>query len=244
MILSAKTEKGPVRESNQDSFECGMLENGIIWAVVCDGMGGASGGNVASSICVKKVSEAIKNNCLKNTKHKAIKNLLESAINAANAMIFDESLKDQSLKGMGTTIVAVVISGSMAVVAHVGDSRAYLVNNSITRLTKDHSLVQLMVDTGKITEDEAITHPERNIITRAVGIQNFVDVDIDVFDISDNDNILLCTDGLTTVVDEESIVNVIKTNKTSSAEKLVELSIERGSRDNITAVVIDGVQGE
>ena len=244
MILSAKTDIGSVRESNQDSFDCGVLENGITWAVVCDGMGGASGGNVASSICVKKVSEAIKKNCARKPNHKAIKNLLESAISAANAMVFDESLKDDALKGMGTTIVAVVICGDIGVVAHVGDSRAYLINDGIARLTKDHSLVQLMIDTGKITEEEAKTHPERNIITRAVGIQNFVDADINVFDVSENDKILLCTDGLTTVIEDEYIAEIIKSNSDSSAEMLVESSIKSGSRDNITAVVIDGVQGE
>lgn len=244
MILSAKTDMGPVRDSNQDSYACGTFENGATWAVVCDGMGGVSGGQVASELCVEKVSAAIKRGFRKNITIKGIKNLLESAISAANSVVFDESLKNAELKGMGTTVVAVVVNNGVAVIAHVGDSRAYCINDRITPLTKDHSLVQLMIDTGKITPEEAKTHPDRNIITRAVGIQNFVDAEIDIADVSESDKILICTDGLCGIVEDEDILQIIKQYGDSSAEKLVEASVECGSRDNITAVLIDGNQGE
>ncbi len=244
MILSSKTDIGPVRDSNQDSFDCGTFENGATWAVVCDGMGGVSGGQIASEICVEKVSAAIKRGYRKNINVKGLKNLLESAISVANSAVFEESSKKAELKGMGTTVVAVVVYKGVAVIAHVGDSRAYCINENITPLTKDHSLVQLMIDTGKITKEEAKTHPDRNIITRAVGIQNFVDAEIDIADVSDDDKILICTDGLCGVVEDEDILDIIKQYGDSSAEKLVEASIKCGSRDNITAVVIDGNQGE
>ena len=244
MILSAKTDKGPVRDSNQDSYDCGSFENGATWAVVCDGMGGVSGGQIASELCVEKVSSAIKRGFRKNITVKGIKNLLESAISAANSVIFDESLKNTELKGMGTTVVAVIINNGVAVIAHVGDSRAYCINDRITPLTKDHSLVQLMIDTGKITAEEAKTHPDKNIITRAVGIQNFVDTEIDIADVAESDKILICTDGLCGIVEDEDILEIVKKYGDSSAEKLVEASVECGSRDNITAVLIDGFQGE
>ena len=244
MILSTKTDIGPVRDSNQDYFDCGTFENGATWTVVCDGMGGVSGGQVASEICVERVSSAIKRGYRENINIKGLRNLLESAISAANSAVFEESLKKAELKGMGTTVVAVVIHNSVAVIAHVGDSRAYLINENIMPLTRDHSLVQLMIDTGKITKEEAKTHPDRNIITRAVGIQSFVDAEIDIADVSENDKILICTDGLCGVMEDDEILEIVKQYGDSSAEKPVEASIECGSRDNITAVVIDGYQGE
>ena len=175
MIISAKTDVGAFRENNQDAFLTGTFVNGDAWAIVCDGMGGVSGGQIASALCVEKAASVIKKGYRNRMSVKSVKNLLESAISAANAVVFEESLKDNSLKGMGTTIVAAVIIGSIAVIAYVGDSRAYIVNDTITQITKDHSLVQLMIDTGKITPEEARNHPDKNIITRAVGVENFVE---------------------------------------------------------------------
>jgi protein phosphatase len=142
-------------------------------------------------------------------------------------------------------VVAAVIVGSIAVIAYVGDSRAYIVNDTITQITKDHSLVQLMIDTGKITHEEAKNHPDKNIITRAVGVENFVDADIEIIDISPSDKLLLCTDGLSGAVENSDIQSIINEYREVSAEKLIEKALENGSRDNITAVVVDSViEGE
>ncbi len=238
MKIFGKTDKGPYRESNQDAFLTGTFETGDSWAVVCDGMGGVSGGQVASKICVEKTSEAIKRGYRDNITVSAARNLLNSAICAANAAIFDDALKNRELNGMGTTVVAVMVIKGVAVIAHVGDSRAYLLGDDISCVTKDHSLVQVMVDTGKITEDEAKTHPDRNIITRAVGILSFVDVDFDIIDVDDDKSLLLCTDGLNGCVEDGEIFEVIKEYGDSSAEKLVEKAIESGGRDNITTVLL------
>ncbi len=245
MIISAKTDVGAFRDNNQDAFLTGTFVNGDSWAIVCDGMGGVSGGQIASKLCVEKAAAVIKKGFRNRMSVKSVKNLLESAISAANAVVFEESLKDRELQGMGTTIVAAVIVGSIAVIAYVGDSRAYIVNDTVTRITTDHSLVQLMIDSGRITPEEAKTHPDRNIITRAVGIENFVDADIEIVDISPDDKLLLCTDGLSGVVEDSDILEIIREYHEVSAEKLIEKAIENGSRDNITAVIVDSViEGE
>ena len=245
MKLFGKTDIGLVRETNQDAFSFGSFDDGNCWAVVCDGMGGVSGGQVASEICVEKVSEAIKRSYRKGITLSSAKNLLTTAINAANSAVFKEAQENIELKGMGTTVVAVLVLGSIAVVAHVGDSRAYLINDEINQITKDHSFVQLLIDTGKITEEEAKVHPDRNVITRAVGIEHVVDVEIDIVDINDNDKLLICTDGLNGYVPDADILKIIKEYGDSSTEKLVETANNAGGRDNVTVVMlVEDVQGE
>ena len=245
MNVFGKTDIGLVRESNQDAFLAGTFDDGNCWAVVCDGMGGVSGGQVASKICVERVSEAIKRSYRSKMTLSSAKNLLTSSITAANSAVFKEAQESPEYKGMGTTVVAVIVLGNLAVVAHVGDSRAYLVNDEIKAVTKDHSFVQLLIDTGKITELEAAFHPDRNIITRAVGIEHVVDVEIDIVDINEGDKLLICTDGLNGYVSDAYILKIIKEYGDSSTEKLVETANNSGGRDNVTVVIIsDGVQGE
>ena len=245
MKILAQTDIGAFRESNQDDYRAGVFETGDAWAVVCDGMGGVSGGQVASKICVERVSEAIKRGYRENMTVKTAQNLLNSAICAANAAVFSEGQKNREFSGMGTTVVAVMVVKGFAVIAHVGDSRAYIYDDNIGLITKDHSLVQYLMDTGKITEEEAKVHPDRNIITRAVGILSFVDVDFDLIELDDNKNILICTDGLCGSLSDNEMLNIIKEYGDSSTEKLVEMAINAGSRDNITVVLmVADSQGE
>ncbi len=239
MKISSITECGPHRKENEDAVNYGFFDTGDCYAVVCDGMGGVSGGKLASSICVQKTSEAIERGYRKRLTIKGAKNLLESAIWASNSAIEKKSTEDYGYRGMGTTIVAAAVIGNVAVIAHVGDSRAYLISQSgISQVTKDHSLVQTMIDCGKITQEEALTHPERNIITRAVGISNFVDVEFDIIDLNNTDSVLLCTDGLSGSLRENEIYEIIKTD--SSIDKLVQKAIDNGSTDNVTALLIQG----
>ncbi len=246
MKITALTDIGAYRDSNQDLYDFGTFETGDCWAVVCDGMGGVSGGQVASQLCVEHVASAIKKHYRRSLSVKAAKNLLQSAISAANSIIYDKAQADITLKGMGTTIVAVIVIKNIAVIAHVGDSRAYLMNSSvIEQITKDHSLVQVMIDNGKITTEEAQTHPDKNIITRAVGVVNFVDVDFDVIDIDSGEKLLLCTDGLSGCVTEKEMIDTVNNYNDSSTEKLVKMAIENGSKDNITVLLMDAeCQGE
>ncbi len=240
MKISALTDIGLGRDSNQDALKFNTFDTGDCYAIVCDGMGGVSGGQIASAICIERVANAVESSYRKNMSAKSAKNLLQSAITAANASIHDKSQNEQGLRGMGTTIVAVLVIGKIAVIAHVGDSRAYYIDENISQVTKDHSLVQLMIDNKKITPEEAKTHPDRNIITRAVGVVNFVDVEFDIIDFNKGDKILLCSDGLSGSLENEEILNIIKKHTNSSVEELVKKAIENGSGDNITAVLIQG----
>ena len=245
MKIFGKTDIGLVRESNQDAFSFGSFDDGNCWTVVCDGMGGVSGGQVASAICVEMVSEAIKRGYRNKMTVSSAKNLLTTAINAANSAVFKKSQEDFEVRGMGTTVVAVIVLGNLAVVAHVGDSRAYLLNDEIKPITKDHSFVQLLIDTGKITEEEAKVHPDRNVITRAVGIEHVVDVETDIVDINNNDKLLICTDGLNGYVSDADILKTVNEYGDSSTEKLVETANNAGGRDNVTVVMlVEDVQGE
>lgn len=240
MKIFGKTDIGLVRETNQDAYDFGYFDDGNCWIVVCDGMGGVSGGQVASTICVEKVSEGLERGYRDKMSLSSAKNLLTSAINAANSAVFKEAQDNIVYKGMGTTVVAVLVLGDIAVIAHVGDSRAYILNDEINAITKDHSFVRLLIDTGKITEEEAKIHPDRNVITRAVGIEHVVDVEIDIADLNENDKLLICTDGLNGYVEDEVILKTVKEYGDSSAEKLVETANNAGGRDNVTVVIVQG----
>ena len=240
MKIYGKTDIGLIRENNQDAYDFGCFDNGDCWAIVCDGMGGVSGGQVASAICVEKVSEALKRGYRNKMSVSSAKNLLTTAINAANSAVFKQSQENLEFKGMGTTVVAVLVLGNLCVIAHVGDSRAYILNDQIKQITKDHSFVQLLIDTGKINEEEAKVHPDRNIITRAVGIEHVVDVEIDIVDFNNNDKLLICTDGLNGYVPDADILNVVNEYGDSSTEKLVETANNAGGRDNVTVVIVQG----
>ncbi len=240
MKVSAKTDIGIKRTSNQDSFAYGNLSDSVAWAVVCDGMGGAAGGNVASSTAVKIISERITNLYRENMSFNSIKNMLSSAIAAANISVYDQSLADNSLFGMGTTVVVTLISGNLAYFAHAGDSRAYIIHeNNIQQITKDHSIVQTMIDSGEITQEEANIDPRKNIITRALGISGELRVDFCEEYIDKGDAVILCTDGLTNFVTDENIKNIYYEYEFDNfATKLVETANKNGGGDNITIVAI------
>lgn len=240
MKISAATDVGMVRSSNQDAYAIGELPGGA-WSVVCDGMGGHAGGNIASKIAVDKISGCIKSNFRKGMSISSIKNILESAIISANADIFDRAQKETSLQGMGTTAVVAVCIDEKAVIAHVGDSRCYYVSdNIITQVTKDHSLVQEMVDAGLISPQEAEHHPHKNIITRALG-GNYDDVEVDFEDItiSSGDMLLLCSDGLTNHVPDDILLsNLSGDDFHNFADRLIKIANSNGGSDNITAVIM------
>ncbi len=241
MRISAKTDIGMVRTSNQDSYSAGELSGGVAWAVVCDGMGGAAGGNVASATSVRIISHTISECYREGMKPSSVYNMLESGISGANATLYDMAKKDESLAGMGTTCVAAIVAHSKVYVAHVGDSRAYRISEKgeIVQLTRDHSMVQDLVENGRITPDEAKTFPGKNIITRAIGVDPRVAVDFVEDEFEEGDTLLICTDGLTNFVSDEEILHSIKeTGCFEYAEKLVDLANKHGGGDNITVVSI------
>lgn len=234
------SDVGMRRKNNEDSFRFGSLEDGVAWAVVCDGMGGASGGQVASSLATDMVSLKIEKCYNRLMTEKSIENLLLSAITAANLIVFDKSEEDKSLSGMGTTIVACIIKEDYALIAHVGDSRAYLIHNGeISQITKDHSLVQEMFDSGQITGEELKNHPNRNIITRALGVGEKIEIDFNHISLETGDAIILCTDGLSGCVSDEKILEIYQNSvfENVSYDLISEANIV-GGPDNITAVVM------
>lgn len=242
MDIFALSDKGRVRFENEDSFEVGALEDGSVWAVVCDGMGGASGGAVASKMCTKTVSDHIKKGYREKISSSSLKNLLCSAVIFSNAEVFDASQLREELYGMGTTVVAAVITREIAVIAHAGDSRAYLLRDgTLTQLTKDHSMVRYLVDIGQISEDEAQKHPDKNIITRAVGAEKNINVDIDMVDLLEGDIIVICTDGLTNFVSDSKITETADSCESLSelVGKLIDAANSGGGRDNITVAVAE-----
>ncbi len=252
MYISGKTDIGLHRANNQDSFAVGELPSGGAWAVVCDGMGGHAGGHIASKLAVDCISERIRTGFYESISVSSIKNMLESAIVFANSEIFEKAEKYRELRGMGTTVVAAVYYADVAVIASVGDSRCYSIDGrEIKQITKDHSFVQQLVDSGDITPEMAIKHPMKNIITRALGIED--DVQVDFFDLSYNPDtsdgndkkfLLLCTDGLSNCVSDEEMIACLYDKNTSESvtdeqvEKLVALANQNGGSDNITAVIV------
>lgn len=238
--IVAKTDIGLKRKDNQDSYAAGELPGSVAWAVVCDGMGGAAGGSVASSTAVKLISERLCEAYRTGMSTNSVKNLMTSAITAANVSVYDESRENPELSGMGTTVVAVLVIDGTVCVAHAGDSRAYLLSGGVLRqLTKDHSFVQEMVDKGRLTEEEAREDPRKNLITRALGISDTLRIDFCEEQMSQDDILLICTDGLTNFVESDEICSLTSDGKFYEyAERLVNRANENGGGDNITVVTI------
>lgn len=238
MQIHSKTDIGLKRHSNQDSVLTGSLDKDILFAIVCDGMGGAKAGNVASRIACEVISEYITRSYRAGMDSFDYEKMINNAIMSANLEIFDAASKDQELSGMGTTLVMAIIFKDRLIIAHVGDSRAYLANSELVQLTRDHSVVQTLVESGKITPNEAKVHPRKNIITRALGVEENVSADIGEFPFRENEVLLLCTDGLSGYAEADDIFKVLRSNTESPQEELINLANNGGGGDNITVVTV------
>ena len=230
------TDRGLVRRQNQDCYDSCTLTDGV-FAVVCDGMGGARGGNVASQMAVECVITAVE----RATQGEPCA-VMNQALAEANEAVLQRSLSDPECTGMGTTLVAAWLKTDRhGFVLNVGDSRAYHISpTGITQITRDHSLVADLVAQGKITPEEAKTHPNKNIITRALGTERHTDGDLFEVDLGAEDYILLCSDGLSNVVSEQEILyEVIYGGEDATCcSRLLEIAMHRGAPDNVTAVLI------
>ncbi len=240
MRIVAKTDKGLVRKTNQDAYTAGELPGEVAWAVVCDGMGGAAGGDVASSLAVKVISEKINAAYHEKMKESSIKNMLDSALAAANIEVYDLADEHTQLRGMGTTVVCAVVRENTAFIAHAGDSRAYIyANGDLKQVTHDHSMVQNLVDKGKITKEEAENHPNKNIITRALGVEKYIEIEYDEIELGDGGVLILCTDGMSNFVSVEEMKKELSDGKYYAfADRLVKKANQNGGKDNITVVAI------
>ena len=239
MQIFSKTDRGRVRTDNQDAYFAGKITDDSVFAVVCDGMGGANAGNVASELAVRHISEYVIRSYRDGMDMTDTVKTLKNAIVNANISLYDKAVNNAELAGMGTTAVAAFVKDGTAVIAHVGDSRIYLVNGEIKQLTRDHSVVQSLIESGKITPEDAKVHPRKNVITRALGAEENVAVDSDCLNLSNGDTLLLCSDGLTNFLDDKDILTVFQNNDISAvAERLVEEANKNGGGDNITVVTV------
>jgi len=238
--IVAKTDKGRVRDSNQDAYAVGEFPDEVAWAVVCDGMGGAAGGNIASALAVKVISDKINASYRENMRDSSIKNMLDSALVAANIEVYDMSDAKPELKGMGTTVVCAIVRDGYAFIAHAGDSRAYIFDGkALTQVTTDHSVVQKLLDKGAITKEEALNHPDKNLITRAIGVDKNIDIDFDEVELRDNEFLILCTDGLTNYVTDDELIDEVSDGRYYAfADRLVKKANNNGGGDNVTVVAI------
>ena len=231
------THRGAVRQQNQDAFDAQRLEDGRIIALVCDGMGGARAGNVASSMAV----DLFMRRFFEQKDEPNDQERMQISAALANQEVFQRAANDPDCAGMGTTLVAALAGPGEAVILNEGDSRAYHVNQEgIVLITRDHSLVEDMVERGELTREEARNHPHKNLITRALGAEPVLLADCFRQAMAPGDCLLLCSDGLSNVVTEqEMLYEVIHGGEAATCcQRLLDIALHRGAPDNVTAVLI------
>ena len=240
MEIFSKSDVGLVRHENQDSSAFSVISSDCVWAVVCDGMGGANGGKVASSLAVEHITESLNKHYRSEMSGEEIADMMIAAVEEANLLIYKTAMEDCELAGMGTTCDLVLVRESAVHVVHVGDSRTYSIRGGkILQLTEDHSVVQEMVRRGELTPDEAQNHPNKNFITRAIGVNHEVHIDYIEAEFAYGDVLLICSDGLSNNVSKADMVKTVHENRgVMLIDTLVEIAKRNGGSDNITVTVI------
>ncbi len=249
MLFYGKTDIGQRRAANQDNFMIHRYSEDVLFAVVCDGMGGASGGNIASSVAAAAFGSVLDRREQENASFfgmtdEEILDLLSEAVTEANREVYHYAQNDPTLTGMGTTLVGCVVVGERVCVVNVGDSRLYAVEDgAIRQISHDHSYVQCLVDMGQLTAEEAKHSNKKNIIMRAVGTNKTVDADFFICRVKAGSALILCSDGLTNHVEPEEIAERVGTIRQpgdiqTACEDLIDRANVRGGLDNITAVIL------
>lgn len=240
MKVFAKSDVGKAREMNQDYFFISNPEDEIKLFILADGMGGYNGGEVASSLAVQSAKSYILNNFNKIEHDKeTILKLIKNAVEYANMVVYEKSKKEKELEGMGTTIEVCLIYNNRVYIGHVGDSRVYRLRKEFFRkLTKDHSYVEQLVSDGTISKEEAYNHPKKNMLTKALGCTAFVEPDCLIKGFQKGDIILMSSDGLTNMLKDEEIYNIIKNNPEKAVDELIDKANSLGGYDNITVIII------
>ena len=234
---------GLVRKQNQDRYACGLFTDGTAWAIVCDGMGGPKGGEIAAEIAVSTVKRQWEMSYSSEMRADSIQNMMHESALLANNKIFQSACKRPDLIGMGTTMVSCIWRKDTLFVLHAGDSRLYSYTEKageLTQLTHDHSMVQNLVDHGEITKDQANRHPERNLITKAVGVKENFCPDFTKIGMPPAASLLLCTDGLNSECDDAQIQQLLQKNRSpqDAVGACINEALKQGGHDNITAVFI------
>ena len=246
MQIFGLSDVGQQRSENQDAFLFEVIEPESAVFVVCDGMGGARAGNVASSIASRVFLDLMKRDIRPHSSEKYARSILLNAINFANYEVYKKSVSEPGYNGMGTTLVGGFIQEGHGILANIGDSRAYsLTSDAIRRITRDHSVVEDMIVRGQLTEEEARRHPRRNLITRALGTDEKVEADYYPFALSGPETLLLCSDGLSGPVDDAAIHALFKahTAPEDCAKALIGAANQNGGPDNITALLLNASEG-
>ncbi len=235
------TDPGCVRAQNQDTYVMEQLDRNSAVFVVCDGMGGAKSGNVASSLAAEVFVGEIKRSYSSLMDREKSDQMLRGAAKLANFTVYDQALQFEEFEGMGTTLVAALIRGKKATIINVGDSRAYgITSEGIFQLSTDHSVVQMMVDRGELTPETAKSYPGKNLITRAIGTESMVMCDIIHTDVEKGDCLLLCSDGLSNMMDDQEILFEVVHggDPANCCQRLLDIARMRGAPDNVTSVLI------
>lgn len=235
------TDPGCVRKQNQDTYLIERLDRNTVLCVVCDGMGGAKSGNIASSLAADVFVQEVHRSWNSNMDSEKVDQVLRGAVKLANFTVFDQAQQFAEFDGMGTTLVAALVRGRKATVVNVGDSRCYGIDSDgIHQITVDHSLVQLMVERGEIPPELARNYPGKNLITRAIGTEPMVECDIFHQEVARGDFLLLCSDGLSNTMDEqEMLFEVIHgVKKEHCCQRLLNIAKNRGAPDNVTSVLV------
>ena len=235
------TDPGCVRAQNQDSYQIEELDRNTRLCVVCDGMGGAKSGNIASTLAIDVFVQEVKRSWNSSMTRTTIDQMLKGAVKLANFTVYDQAAQFEDFTGMGTTLAAVLVSGKNVSVVNVGDSRVYCINqNGIKQITKDHSLVQMMVERGELTPELARTYPGKNFITRAIGTDTVVECDLFHTVLDRGDCLLLCSDGLSNMMDDQEILFEVVhgVNKQQCCQRLLDIAKSRGAPDNVTSILI------
>ncbi|MBR2047577.1 MAG: Stp1/IreP family PP2C-type Ser/Thr phosphatase [Oscillospiraceae bacterium] len=235
------TDPGCVRTQNQDAFQIVSLDRSTLLCVICDGMGGAKSGNIASALAIDVFVQEVKRVYKSGMNATQIEQMLRGGVKLANFTVYDQAQEVQDFVGMGTTLVAACISGRRATIVNVGDSRCYLVNeDGIRQVTTDHSLVQMMIRRRELTEEQARFYPGKNYITRAIGTEPTVECDSFHCRLERGDALLLCSDGLSGVMDDQEMLFEIVhgVNKANCCQRLLDIAKSRGAPDNVTSILV------
>lgn len=240
MFVVGKTDIGKQRSENQDRFHVSMLDDDTCVAVVCDGMGGAASGSVASEMASGIVFDRLNLSYRADMEPRSLKALLTSALTAANTVVYQKSRDNEENEGMGTTCVAALLHNDICCIASVGDSRAYILDEmGIKQITTDHTMVEYLHSRGIIDEDEMKVHRMKNVITRAIGVEPSLEVDYFEVNVRPGTVILICTDGLTNYCSDELIYSIVyKRPSEQAVNELIDYANNSGGKDNITAVLM------
>lgn len=236
------TDPGCARSQNQDAYQMEMLDKHTLLCVICDGMGGAKSGNVASTLAIDVFTQEVKRTYQSGMSDKELDWMLRNAVKLANFTVYDQAKQFEEFDGMGTTLVAALIRGKTATIVNVGDSRGYYIDeDGIRQVTTDHSLVQMMVSRGELTAEQAKTYPGKNFITRAIGTEAVAECDVFTCKLKKKACIFLCTDGLTNLLDEQEILFEVahEDDKEQCCQRLLDIVKRRGAPDNVTSILVE-----